>query len=82
MKTKDLSVKQIIIGAANAQRKDSFYIVSKIEKGQQKIFKCLMCKKKFDLSDSEEYGAAVSMFNRRKGLCAGCYYKKTVELLY
>ncbi len=82
MKTKDLSNKQKILREANAQRTDNFYIVSKIEKGQQKIFKCSECGSKFDFSKSIEYGAAVDMWNQRGNLCVGCYYKKTGELLY
>lgn len=82
MEKKKLTNKQKIIMAANSLRKDDFYVISKIEKGQQKIFKCKKCKKEFDLSKSEEYGAAVEMFHRRGGMCVGCYYKETGKLVY
>ena len=35
-----------------------------------------------DLSESEEYGAAVAMFKNRDGMCVGCYYKLTGNLVY
>lgn len=71
-----------MIIAINSSRKDGYYIKSKKKKGQQKIFKCATCKKDFDLSDSEEYGAAVVMFEARNGNCVGCYYKLTGKLVY
>lgn len=80
--TSKLTNKQKIIKAANALRKDNRFIVSKIEKGQQKTFKCPECGESFDLSKSVEYGAAVEMFEKRNGMCVGCYYKKTGVLLY
>jgi len=78
-----LTNKQTVIKDANASRTDNRYIVSKIEKGQQKTFKCKgKCGKRFDLSKSEEYGAAVEMWEARGGMCVGCYYDKTGDLLY
>lgn len=79
---KKLTKKQRIIKDLNDLRNDNYYIVSKIEKGQQKIFKCKDCNKEFDLSDSEEYGKAVEMFEKRDGKCVGCYYELTGELVY
>lgn len=81
-KTSKLSNKQKIIMGANALRKDNCYIISKIEKGQQKIIVCVKCKKETDLTESVEYGAAVHMFEVRGGMCVGCYYKETGELVY
>lgn len=78
-----LTSKQRLIKTVNALRNDNYYIKSKIEKGQQKTFKCKgECGKRFDFSESEEYGAAVEMWEARGGMCVGCYYKKTGELLY
>lgn len=77
-----LTKKQELIKAINALRKDNTYIISKGEEGQQKIFKCPECNKEFDLSNSLEYGAAVEMFEKRNGMCVGCYYKLTGKLLY
>ena len=77
-----LTNKQIMIMTANSSRQDNCYIVSKREKGQQKIFKCPKCKTDFDLSESVEYGAAVEMFRKRDGMCVGCYFKKTGKLIY
>jgi len=78
-----LTNRQKIVKVANAMRTDNHYVVSRIEKGQQKIFKCTgPCGKNFDLSESVEYGAAVAMFEARDGMCVGCYYKKTGVLLY
>jgi len=77
-----LTRKQKLIKTANRMRTDDCYVVSKIEKGQQKIFTCPKCKEKFDLSKSVEYGEAVAMFESRGGLCVGCYFKKTGDLLY
>lgn len=77
-----LTNRQILIKNVNASRKDNTYIISKREKGQQKIFKCPKCNKDFDLSNSEEYGLAVEMFEKRDGMCVGCYYKLTGKLLY
>lgn len=77
-----LTNKQKMIKTVNSLRNDGHYIKSKIEKGQQRIFKCTKCKKDFDLSKSEEYGAAVEMFNKRDGMCVGCYFKLTGELVY
>lgn len=79
---KRLTPKQEMIKTINALRKDNTYIISKREKGQQKIFRCPKCNKDFDLSNSEEYGAAVEMFKKRDGACVGCYYKLTGKLLY
>ena len=79
---KKLTIRQILIKNVNALRKDNIYIISKREKGQQKIFKCPKCNKDFDLSNSQEYGAAVEMFEKRDGMCVGCYYKLTGKLLY
>lgn len=81
-KLEKLTNKQKMIKDLNALRNDNYYIISKIEKGQQKIFECKECNKKFDLSDSEEYGAAVEMFEKRDDACVGCYYKLTGELVY
>ena len=67
---------------ATALSSGNRYIVNKREKGQRRFFKCPKCKKKFDLSKSVEYGAAVEMFEARGDLCVGCYYKKTGEMLY
>jgi len=77
-----LTNKQEKIMATNSLRKDNYYIVSKREKGQQKIIKCKECKREFDLSESVEYGAAVEMFRARGGLCVGCYHKLTGKLVY
>lgn len=77
-----LTNRQKLIKDINASRKDNTYIISKREKGQQKIFRCPKCNKDFDLSNSEEYGAAVEMFGKRNGMCVGCYYKLTGKLLY
>ena len=82
MKTKDLSNKQKIILTANSVGTDNTFIVSKIEEGQQKIFKCVECGVERDFSDSVEYGSAVHMWNQRGGMCAACYRKKTGILLY
>jgi len=82
MKTKDLTNKQKLIQAANALRTDNTFIISNIEEGQQKIFKCIDCEVEYDFSDSIEYGAAVEMWNRRGGRCISCYYKLTGERLY
>jgi len=79
---KGLTKNQKIATLANELRKDNYFITNKIEPGQKKIFICPECKKKFDLSKSLEYGAAVEMFEARGGLCVGCYYKKTGELVY
>ena len=79
---KELTNKQKMIALANSLRNDSYYIISKREKGQQKIFTCPKCKEDFDLSKSEEYGAAVEMFRVRDGMCVGCYYKWTGKLVY
>jgi len=79
---KKLTHKQKMITTANSLRQDNYYTISKREKGQQKIFKCSKCKKNFDLSKSEEYEAAVEMFRARDGMCVGCYYKLTGELVY
>ena len=62
--------------------KDNYYVVSKIKPGQKKIFKCPKCEKEIDLSESVEYGRAVSMFEQRDGMCVGCYYKETGVLLF
>ena len=80
--SKELTSKQKMVMAVNSSRTDSYYIKSKREKGQKRIFKCPTCKKDFDLSDSEEYGAAVAMFEARDGNCVGCYYKLTGDLVY
>ena len=77
-----LTNRQRLIKNVNASRKDNIYIISKREKGQQRIFKCPKCNKDFDLSNSQEYGAAVEMFEKRDGMCVGCYYKETGKLLY
>ena len=77
-----LTNKQKMIATANSVRTDNCYIVSKREKGQQKIIVCIDCKKDFDLSESVEYGAAVRMFEVREGRCVGCHYKKTGDLVY
>ncbi|KKK42082.1 hypothetical protein LCGC14_2348870 [marine sediment metagenome] len=79
---KKLTRKQEVIKRINSLREDNYYIVSKIEKGQKAIFECSKCKKKFDLSNSVEYGAAVEMFKKRNDMCVGCYYKKTGKLVY
>ncbi len=79
---KKLTSAQKIIGTANSLRNDGYYIVNKRKKGQQKIFTCSKCKKDFDLSDSVEYAAAVRMFRVRDGLCVGCHYKLTGNLVY
>jgi len=77
-----LTNRQILIKNVNTLRKDNTYIISRIEEGQQKIFKCPKCNKDFDLSNSQEYGIAVEMFEKRDGMCVGCYYKATGKLLY
>ena len=78
----ELTRKQQIIMTANSLRKDNCYIVNRIEEGQQKIIICVECKKETDLSESEEYGAAVRMFKVRDGMCVGCYHKLTGKLVY
>jgi len=77
-----LTKRQELIKLANSLRTDNYYVVSKIEPGQQKIITCVECKKETDLSESVEYGAAVQMFIERDGMCVGCYYKKTGEMVY
>lgn len=79
---KKLTKKQEIIKCANSSRTDNIFIVSKIKPGQQKIFRCLKCNEKFDLSESVEYGLAVEMFKKRDDMCVRCYYKKTGKLVY
>lgn len=78
----ELTGKQKIILSANASRKDNTYIVSKREEGQLRFITCPVCETKFDLEDSVEYGAAIAMFKARDGLCVGCHYKKTGDLVY
>ena len=73
MMSKGLSNKQKMIMVANSLRKDDYYIVSKIEEGQQKIITCVKCKKETDLSESVEYGEAVKMFAVRNGMCMACH---------
>ena len=80
--SKELTRRQEMVMGANSLRTDNYYIVSKIEKGQQKIFTCKICRKDIDLTDSVEYGAAVAMFHRRDDMCVGCYYKLTGKLVY
>lgn len=77
-----LTSKQKAVMAVNSLRTDDYYIKSKREKGQQKIIKCVECKEDFDLSDSEEYGAAVAMFEARNGMCVGCCYKLAGNLVH
>ena len=77
-----LTDKQERIMTANSLRSDNVYIISKIEEGQQRIFKCPECEEEFDLSESVEYGAAVEMFRKRNGMCVGCNFKLTGELVY
>jgi len=82
MKAKDLTAKQKLILVANAKRNDNYFIKSTIEERQQKIFKCKKCGKKFDFSESVEYGSAVDMWNQRDGMCVMCYKNETGILLY
>lgn len=82
MPSRGLTSKQEMVRAVNASRNDGYYIKSRREKGQQRIFKCVTCKKDFDLSESVEYGAAVAMFEARDGNCVSCYRKLTGKLVY